>query len=449
MNRKKFLKTTCGFAALSILPGYYAIAFGGYKKKQYTFKPYRPGKTVGSVTQVTPDDGYYIHTFYDVCPFSPTERYLAVNKFPFQHRRPELGDLCDICIIDLENETIETVYRTRGWGLQIGAQLQWGTTDRYLYTNDIIGHEAVCVRIDLENGMVKAFSGPKYDIAPDESSVIGFPLDYINDTQPGYGVPEFRDRSMITGAPDNQGLWQTDLQTNEKRLLLSLKDAYEAVNDEFYKGGNCYFFHSKWNSQGDKIMQVFRVTFPDDPQKIGRTPRNPSLITFNADGSDLNVAVKRKQWNFDWGYGGNHPNWHPDGRHIIMNLTPVWLGDRNLRFVKMDYQGNNFEVLTEKFLGSGHMRITPDSRYLVADSYINEPMAYPNGEVPIRLLDLEADEEVEVCSIFVDMYQYTRENSVFRVDPHPEWNRDYKKVCFNGVLGGKRQVLVADLSSVI
>ena len=94
-------------------------------------------------------------------------------------------------MIDLENETIETVYSTKGWGFQLGANLNWGKTDRYLYTNDIIDGEAVCVRIDLKTGETKGFAGPMYHIAPDESAVVGFPLDMINITQMGYGVPYF------------------------------------------------------------------------------------------------------------------------------------------------------------------------------------------------------------------------------------------------------------------
>ncbi len=442
MKRRSFLKTTGGFTAFAMMPGMFTIGFTGYRKKEYAFKPYRPDQTIGTVTQVTPDDGYYIHTFYDICPFSPSQRYLAVNRFPFQDREPKFGDLCDVCVVDLENETIETVYRTRGWAFQLGANLNWGATDRFLYTNDIINNEAVCVQINLESKEVVAFSGPMYHIAPDESSVIGFDLDYINDSQTGYGVPEFRERGMVPGSPDDMGLWKTNLQTNRKELLVSLKQAYETAGDDYLTGGKSYFFHSKWNPQGDKILQVFRTLFPDDPNKRGR---NPILLTFNADGSDMRVTVTREYW----GYGGNHPNWHPDGEHIIMNMTPVWMGDANRRFVKVHHSGDHIEILTEKYLGSGHMRITPDSRYLIADCYAREPMTYPNGEVPIRLLDLEADHEVEVCQIFVDLYEYTRVNAVLRVDPHPEWSRDFKKVCFNGVINRRRQVLIADLSEVL
>ena len=42
---------------------------------------------------------------------------------------------------------------------QLGANLNWGSTDRHLYTNDLIGGRGVAVRLDRETGKAKAFAG--------------------------------------------------------------------------------------------------------------------------------------------------------------------------------------------------------------------------------------------------------------------------------------------------
>ena len=115
-------------------------------------------------------------------PFSPSERYLAVTRLPFQGHEPILGDIADVCIIDLQEQTLETIYSTKAWDYQLGANLNWGTSDRFLYTNDVIDGKAVCVQLDLETKEATAYSGPMYHIAPDASNVIGFPLDLINAT---------------------------------------------------------------------------------------------------------------------------------------------------------------------------------------------------------------------------------------------------------------------------
>ena len=451
MKRRDFITTSAGFLSLMTLPGIYQIQHLKSSPARIRFRKYQKKTSFGKVKVVTPQDGFYIHTFFDVCPFSPSQKYLAVSRLPYQDHEAKYGDLTDICIIDLENETIEKVYSTKGWGYQLGANLNWGKTDRYLYTNDIIDNQAVCVRIDLETKEIKAYAGPMYHIAPDESRVIGFPLDLINVTQMGYGVPSFRELIGIKGAPADQGLWETSLSENKKRLLVRLNDtAGKADDPDFLQGGNCYFFHSKFNRQGTRIFQVMRCLFPENTSSASLTERsdhsksgwNPMLFTFNHDGTNIQQAITRLQWS----YGGNHPNWHPDGERIVMNLKPSWLGDNTMRFCIFDYTGKNFKILSGKFSGSGHPSVNPDSSYLISDYYVNEHKAIGLNESPIRLINLKNEEEVYICTVFTDVQDI---ESTFRVDPHPVWSRDYKKVCFNGTVEGKRQVFIADLERMI
>ncbi len=439
MKRRKFLRTSAGFIAVSNIPGVFLIQNNQNSPKKFKFRDYRKNKSFGKVKIVTPDDGFYIQTFFDVCPFSPNQKYLAVSKLPYQGREARYGDVVDVCIIDLKNETIEKVYSTKGWGYQLGANLNWGKSNNHLYTNDIIDNQAVCVKIDIKTKEVKAFSGPMYHIAPDESAVIGFPLDLINGyqdgqaTQMGYGVPKFREVEEIKGAPKNQGLWQTDLNTNKSTLLLSLNEVKNKLNDSFYEGANHYFFHSKYNRQGTRIFQVFRGIFP------GSSKYHPTLLTFKPDGSDFHQPVTREQW----AKRGNHPNWHPDGVHIIQNLTPAWLGEDNMYFCMFDYKGKNFKILSKKYPGSGHPSVNPDSSYLISDYYVGEYKKLGYKESPIRLINLDSDEEIHICEVFTDL-EIT--DSTYRLDPHVVWSRDYKKVCFNGAPDGKRQVFIADLT---
>ena len=90
----------------------------------------------------------------------------------------------------------------------------------------------------------------------------------------------------------------------------------------------------------------------------------------------------------------HHPNWHPDGNHLIMNLRP---DGNNLRFCQFRYDGKDFRVLSEKLLGGGHPSVEREGKYLVTDAYPTEPFALENGEVPIRLVDLIADEQENIC----------------------------------------------------
>jgi len=325
--------------------------------------------------------------------------------------------------------------------------VQWGGTDRCLYFNYEADGEGVRVRLDLETGKSEPLAGPMYHVAPDDSAIISFPLDLINETQAGYGyaVDPDRIRKMKPGAAENEGIWRTDLKTNKKTLLVSLAEAYEVLPDsdkKRLKGGTFYFFHSKFNPQGTKILQVFRGVLPNAGSEfgIGGTGQfKPSLITFNSDGSDVKLALP----NEVWGKGGHHPNWHPDGERILMNLK---LDYDWIKFCSFRHDGSDFRVLSESIDGSGHPSFHKNGRYIVSDVYPEEPFALASKEVPIRLIDVEQQVEKNLCYIFT---RGMPNANVLRIDPHVAWSRDYSKVCFNASPEGRRQIFVADVDELI
>jgi hypothetical protein len=459
-DRRKFVKTSAGFLAFAVTAGVFHVEPEASQEKHYEFRPYRSGRTLAPVECITPDDGFYLHTFYDICPWSTSQRYFAVTRFAYQQKKPEWGDTAEVCVIDLERRTIKTVYRTKAWGFQLGANLEWSHhSDRYLYTNDIIAGHAVCVRLDLEEGTAKAYAGAKYNLAPDDLSVISPYLMNMNQTQYGYSVPDppsGRPVPFTRSDMASQGLWRTDLVKNRRSLWVPFSRfvRHAGADSAFYSSAILYLFHSKFNRQNTRVLQVLRG-------QVGDKGRNASLFSVGTDGTGLVQCLSREHWNHKarMGGSGNHPNWHPDGEHVIMNCVPVWLGYQDMMFCKFRYDGTGFGVLSEKHLGSGHPSVEVTGRYLIADAYPKQKWVVgPDGEMPLRLLDLKTDEERVVCRIANDVgghgEQYTKTSrlqggSEFKLDPHPTWSRDYSKVAFNGAPAGRRQVFVADLASLM
>jgi len=266
--------------------------------------------------------------------------------------------------------------------------------------------------------------------------VIGFPLEVLNITQQGYGVPSKDPEnppSLPPGAATDEGIWRTDLKTNEKTLLLSLADVAAKIPEPPPKeGGTFYFWHSKFNRQGTRIMQVLRCLFPD-----GWGGRNAMVFTCKADGSDIRYTPSTPVW----GHEGGHPNWHPDGIHLIRNLRP---DGKNLRFCQFRYDGTEFTVLSEKIPGGGHPTLEPSGRYCITDDF---PF---DGEqkVRIRLVDLVAEEEESICTL-PTLPRKGLKHPVHRLDGHPFWSRDYKKICFQAAPQGKRQLFLAEIAQVL
>jgi len=386
------------------------------------------GPTKVPVERVTPADGLYTHTYSDVCPFSPSGRFLAVTRIPFHDRHPRLGDEAEVRVVDLQERTIETVYRTWAWCIQLGAHLHWGPTDDLLLTNDVIGGEAIGVALDLAGREARPLAGPLYDTPRDGSWVVGTALDRINLSQLGYGAP--LTAWPRTGTPSDAGVARTELM-GPSRMLVSTEAMVSALPDaDRFGRGVCALAHTKVAPDGGRIFQVVR-SLPPLRRSIAR-----AIVTFGPGGGDLRCAFTPAQWQ----PGGHHPAWCPDGEHLVMNV--VLKG--TMRFARFRYDGSGLEPLSDRHLGSGHPTIHPAGRFLVTDSYQHEAgISGPGPEIPIRLLDLR-DDTLEVLFRMPSRGGLT----AFACDLHPVWSRDGRKLCLNGAPGDQRAVFVADLAGI-
>ncbi|WP_127579586.1 hypothetical protein [Paenibacillus koleovorans] len=397
------------------------------------FRPYAAGRTAYPVTIITPEDGCFIHTFFDVRPWSPSGRYLACLKLPFQDRLPGPDDEAIVCVIDLVEMTLVELDATKGWGMQVGAHICWGS-ETLLYYNDQEGCDVFAVEYNLETGEKRRMAGSVYQITPDGASLLSPSLSLINASQNGYGatMPASCDCVPPVGAPEDEGLWEVDVKTNTKRLLFSLKQAYDLLpNKKPFEGSRFTFFHTKVNRQQDRIMQVVRCLFDD-----GR-PQLKYILTMAMDGSDAAVALPYEMWT----NGSHHPDWHPDGRGILMNINY-----NELRFAEFDSRGEKFKLVAPQVPGGGHPSYYRDGLYVLTDAYTGERVVNENHEVPIRLVDTQSGHEEAICWIWT--LGGTSIPAELRCDPHPVWSEDYRYVCFNGTPEGNRQILIADLSGL-
>ena len=397
---------------------------------------------------VTPGNTGYIHRYYDSSPFSPSGRYLAVTRLPFEDRRPQPGDIAEIAVVDLVSGELRTVAETRGWDVQLGAQLQWGEDDRTLLFNDVEVRDWMPygVRLDLQSGESRRLGGTIYSVSPDRRWAASPCLRRMAVTQQGYGVvvpkqhiPENR------GASEDDGIWITDLHTGDSRLLVSLAQIVEQAGAALpvaHQRGDFFGFHVKWNPQGTRLMLALRW-LPRSllPWKRKRRYGAKHVITMNADGSQVRVAVSAERW----AKGGHHPNWCPDGEHVLMNLNTQ--GD-GLRFARLALDGSNCETLVPGIRGSGHPTLHPDGRHLLTDAYVDEPLAFGDGTAPIRLIDLRSGIETQLLRIGIQPLA-ERSTGTLRVDPHPAWDRTCTRIAFNACPEGKRRVYVADLADVL
>ena len=391
---------------------------------------------------VTPDTDCAFHRFFDTSPISPSGRYLGLTQLPAEDRLPRPGDIARVLVIDLASGEAKVVAETRGWDTQLGAQVQWGADDTQLYFNDLDTESwrAYGVRLNPLSGYRHNLDGPIYMISQDGRWAASPDMLRTGRTQAGYGVIAPAEVVPVNeGAPLDDGVFLTNTETGETSLIASMKEIAARLpggsDAEGRSGGAYYGFHVKWNPQGDRIMFVVRYL------PSGKKRYDSCVTTLAADGSDIHMALSFD----DWRHGGHHPNWCPDGETGMMNLFVPGMG---MRLVRFPYCGGKYQVMHRGLEGSGHPSLHPNGRLVVTDDYLHGPFEFGDGSVPIRLLDVETGESRNLARIDTNP-PFAGPKGELRVDPHPAWDYDFRRVAFNGFHRGTRGVYVADLAELL
>jgi len=433
-----------------------ALQFHNSFPRYLEFKPLVP------VWCVTPRRARCIHRFFDNSPISPSGRYLAVFQLPFENRAPRPGEKGAVCLIDLATGVDSVLAETCGWEHQLGANINWGGSDEELYFNDVdtVSWYPFAWKLNPLTGDRVRLRGTVYHASQDGRWLISANLANMRRTQPGYGVvvPAHATRRNV-GPVEDDGFFLTDTSTGEKRLLVSISDLLREAKPPVRLADpsqqEIYGFHCKFNPQCDLVMLSLRWFQKGRGSLTSRLRRKIDRraarthetqfawltmgIGVGARAGVVHCAVGPEQWR----KGGHHATWFPDGRRISMNLN---IDEDGMRFVQVCANGDHLRKMHDTAVGSGHPTVHPHGRYVLTDAYNRETVAFGDGTVPLRWVDLNTGQEKAVVRIHT---QQPFRQRVLRVDPHPAWDRAWRYVAFNGFVGGTRRVFVADMAEVI
>ncbi len=382
--------------------------------------------------------GYIIHRFHDTSPISPSGKYIALFRIPFEDHYPVAGDFGEVVLMDLISGKEEVIAKSFGWEMQVGANVQWGGSDAELfYTQvDTTNWKSFTVLHNPLTKKSKRINGWMFMASADGKKLVSHNLVNSIYAQSGYGVivPE-KYRTRHHGLTDKDGIFVTDVKSGETRMVISLKSMFEnakpAVGIPDPENYQIYGFKAMWNPQATRIMTCM-LFYPKDG---GR--RKVAVLTFKPDGSDVRTAITTVQY----AKGGHHMAWMPDGDHLSINLE-INDSKPGLEIVTVKYDGSNLKEVFHP--GSGHPSFHPKGLPLiVTDSYRHETSVTLNdGFVPVRLLNTETGEETLIAKVKIPDVS----DSSFRLDPHPTWDRTGQFVIFNGYGDGSRGVYIADLN---
>lgn len=380
--------------------------------------------------------GGVIHRFFDTSPISPGGKYIALFRFPSEVVSPKPGDVGEVILVNIKTGKERIVAKTRGFEMQLGANVQWGSTDKELYYNDVdtVTWKAFAVQLNPFTGVSRRMAGTVFMVSPDGKKLASYNLEKSRYAQVGYGVvvPD-RFTSRNKGVVDSDGIYITDVESNQCKLIVSIREIYVnsipsiAVDhaDQF----EFYCFQVKWNPQGTRLLTVIDWL----PKINGQRQR--VVVTMRPDGTEIKTAITNDQWS----KGGHHINWMPDGEHLSMNLNVD--GKPGIEIITVKYDGSDMKTVYPK--GSGHPSFHPRGLpFIVTDAYSGE-LPLKDGKTPIRLINVNTQTEQNIAKIVLPEIK----NFEFRVDAHPVWDQSGRYVVFNGTENGTRCVYIADLKN--
>lgn len=382
--------------------------------------------------------GAVIHRFFDTSPLSPSGKYMALFRFPYENKSPTAGDEGEVIVVDIKTGKERVVAKSKGWEMQLGANVQWGKTDKELYYNEVdtATWEAFALCINPFTLEKKRMASTVFMASQDGKKLATYNLINSIYAQVGYGVIVPKDKAARNIGPvDTDGINVTDVASNITERIVTIKDIYEKAvpsiqidNPQDYE---YYCFQVKWNPQGTRLLTTVQWS------PINGGDRRRAVITMRPDGSDIRTAVTPDQW----ARGGHHINWAADGDHLTMNLNIE--GKPGIEIVRFKYDGSEMENLYQP--GSGHPSANPNgSEFIVTDAYAGE-MPVAGDYSPIRLINIKTHTEQLVAAVALPPIA----DMEFRVDAHPAWDRKGRYVIYNGTVDGTRSVFIADVKKMM
>jgi hypothetical protein len=363
-------------------------------------------------------------------PWNGNGRYIAALETDFQDRMPGAADAARVILIDTQrNNAIIPIEQTRAWNFQQGTMLYWNpkAPDTQLFFNDRDAktNRVFTVLYDVEKRRrVREF---RYDDTPFANSgvaqrggwFLGLNYGRLARLRPVTGYPEAYDWTAGSAAPDDDGIFIVNVDTGQKRLLVSYRKLAEVVSTVAPAAGKHLFInHTLWNRQDDRIYFYVRADF-DSPKDRLNVP-----CSIKPDGSALTAHRQ---------YIGGHPEWELGSRILgVVNRELVLYDVDRQEIVGRAVPAGVFPD------AGGDTALSPDGKWLVNGSRVKEANVYT--------VFRRADGAWARTQPFPHP-GFTKGD--LRVDASPCWNRTSDGFLFPAIAGGAERTRQLFLARIV
>ena len=219
------------------------------------------------LTDGTPEGRYHQHSYYDIHVFDDENRRIAAYALGFMNRDVTPGDVVTVGYVDTgAGDAFVPLGESRAFSLQQGPMAQWLPSRGSLIWNDRDQGAHVARLRDPDGSRTRTLPCPVYAVSPDGRTGLSLDMARLEGLRPGYGYTGTAGGRLDERCPADEGVWSVDLETGERRLLLSLAAARDFVLprlgawrvQHLAARYHYWFNHAKFSPDGRRFTVKFR-----------------------------------------------------------------------------------------------------------------------------------------------------------------------------------------------
>lgn len=304
---------------------------------------------------ITPNDGgHYFFGYYDMRA-TQGNRHLA-HRVDFMDRLPEADDVAQLGY--LEDGKFTPFATTTAWNFQQGAMLQYHPflADTVYYNVFRNGKECT-VTHNYVTGEKKYTDRATACVSPDGKWGMAVNFARIFAFRAGYGYAASVDPKPDVPAPDDDGIFLTDMESGESKLLVDYSTLAKVC--KYDEGAKILINHITFNPASNRYVALVR-DFPLPPKKWWHW--TTVLIA-----GDLNGKV----WVLPSDTYASHYVWK-DEKHLIIHSSAEGTHKKSLYDINTDdctFVELDMPYFHERRQGDIHCNVSPDGKYVIGDGY--------------------------------------------------------------------------------
>ncbi|BBO82770.1 hypothetical protein DSCO28_33360 [Desulfosarcina ovata subsp. sediminis] len=368
-----------------------------------------------------------VHTFfgyYDISPFSlDNQRLLAMATAFAEHRKSTRKDIRVGYFERGDPGQFVPIGRSTTWCWQMGCRLQWlpSAPNRCIFYNTLVdGAYGSVVQDVITKEIHKRYHVPVYVLDATGKRALSLNFSRLHRLRPGYGYRNLPDTTIGRQCPEKDGVWRIDMESGRSDLIIELSQLAALDPLPSMKNAEHYVNHLSFSPSGERFM-FFHLW-----ESTGK--RRNRLITSDWNGDNIRVLENEGTVS--------HYTWKSE-TELLATVHYAEMGTRYILYT--DQSDLKVPIGKNQLNKDGHPSYSPKGNFLLTDTY---PDKYREQHV----LLMAADEDLLDAAALFSPPKFRGE---VRCDLHPRWDREGRYVCVDSTAGGRRQLWVIDIATLM